>query len=65
MNNNRKKYVQIKNHTFSDQILALLDNAQSDEEEDIEELMNDSDTVFAANDKDIDNIVPDLTMLTF
>ena len=59
MNNNRKKYVQIKNHTFSDQILALLDNAQSDEEEDIEELMNDSDTVFSANDKDIDNIVPD------
>ena len=59
MNNNRNKYVQIKNHTFSDQILALLDNAQSDEEEDIEELMNDSDTVFSANDKDIDNIVPD------
>ena len=44
MNINKKKNVQISNHTSSDQILALLDNVQSDEEEDIEELMNDSDT---------------------
>ena len=59
MNNNRKKYVQINSHTTSDQILELLDNVQRDEEEDIEELMNDSDTEFFANDKDIENIVPD------
>ena len=42
MNNNRKKYVQINNHTSSDKIFALLDNVRSDEEEDIEELMSDS-----------------------
>ena len=57
MNSNRNKYVEINNHTSSDQ--KLLDNVQSDEEEDIEELMNDSDTEFFANDEDIENIVPD------
>ena len=59
MNNNRKKYVQINNHTFSDQILALLDNVQSDDKEDIEELINNSDAEFFANDEDLENIVPD------
>ena len=59
MNNNSKKYVQINNPTSSDQIFALLDNVQSDEEEDIQELINDSDTEFFANDKEIENIVPD------
>ena len=59
MNNNRKKYVQINNHTSSNQIFALLDNVQSDEEEDIEELTDDSDTEFFANDEDIENIFPD------
>ena len=59
MNNNRKKYVQINNHTFSDQILVLLDNVQSDDKEDIEELMNNSDAEFFANDEDLENIVPD------
>ena len=60
MNNNRKKYVRINNHTSRDQIFALLaDNVQSDEEEYIEELMNDSDTEFFANDEDIENIVSD------
>ena len=56
MNNNRKKYVEIDNHTSSDQI--LVDNVQSVEEKDIEQLMNDSDTEFVANDKDIENIIP-------
>ena len=46
MNKNRKKYVQINNHTSNDQIFALLDNVQSDWEEDNEELMNDCDTEF-------------------
>ena len=50
MNKNRKKYVQINNHTSSDQIFALLDNVQSDDEEDIEELVNDSDKRFFANE---------------
>ena len=59
MNNNRKKYVQVNNHASSDQIFALPDNVQSDEEEDVEELMNDSDTEFFANDEDIENIVSD------
>ena len=44
MNNNKKKCVQINNHTSSDQIFALLNNIQSGKEEDMEELMNDSDT---------------------
>ena len=44
MNNNRKKYVQIRNHTSSDEIFELLDNVQSDEGKNIKELMNDSDT---------------------
>ena len=44
MNNNRKKYVQINNHTSSDEIFELLDKVQSDEGKNIEELMNDSDT---------------------
>ena len=44
MNNNRKKYVQINNHTSSDKIFELLDNVRSDEGKNIEELMNDSDT---------------------
>ena len=59
MNNNRKKYVQINNHASTDHIFTLLYNVESDEEEDIEELMTDSDTEFYANDKDIENIVPD------
>ena len=59
MNNGRKKYVQINNHTSSDQIFALLDHVESDEKEDIEELMDDSDTKLFANDKDIENIAPD------
>ena len=46
MNNNRKKYVQINNDTFSDKIFALLDNVQNDEEKDIEELMNYSGRCF-------------------
>ena len=58
MNNNRKKYVQINNHTSSNQIFALLDNVQSDEEEDIEELMNNSDTEFFTNDEYRENIFP-------
>ena len=57
MYNNRKKYVQIKNHTSSYQIFALLDNVQNDEEEDIEKLINDSDTEFLAIGKDIEIIV--------
>ena len=44
MNNNRKKYVQIRNDTSSDEIFELLDNVQSDEGKNIKELMNDSDT---------------------
>ena len=52
-NNNGKKYVQINHHTSNDKIFALLDNVQRDDEEDIEELMNDSDIEFFANDEGI------------
>ena len=59
MNNNRKKYVQINNHTSSDERFALPDNVQSDVETDIEELIHDSDTEFFGNNEDMENIVPD------
>ena len=58
MYNNRKKYVQIKNHTSSDQIFALLDKVRNVEEEDIEKLINDSDTEFLAKGNYTENIVP-------
>ena len=58
MNRNRKKYVQINNHTPSHQTAASLGNVQRDEEEDIEELTNGSDTEFFSNNKDLEDIVP-------
>lgn len=46
LSNKRKKYVTIDRDTESDQIFAMLDEVNSDEEDDIENLMNDSDTEF-------------------
>jgi len=48
MDNNRKKYFHIDADTSTDTIFAMLDTVQSDNEEDIDELMNDSDTEFIA-----------------
>ena len=43
MNNKQKRYFHTDNGTSADQIFALLDTMQSDSEDEIEELMNDSD----------------------
>ena len=42
----RKHYVEIDRGTASEQVLALLDAVESDEEDKIDNLMNDSDTEF-------------------
>ena len=58
LNNKRKKYVRIDRNTRSEEIFALLDEVNSDQEEDIDNLMNDSDTEFIVNenlDNDIDS----------
>ena len=46
LNNSRKRYFEIDSNTQSNEIFAMLDSVDSDEEEQIEELMNDSDTEF-------------------
>ena len=46
LNNKRKHYVKIDSTTSSDKILALLEEVESNDEDDIENLMNDSDTEF-------------------
>ena len=54
LNDKRKKYVRINRNTRREEIFALLDEVNSDHEEDIENLMNDSDTEFIV-DKNLDN----------
>ena len=44
LENKRKHYVKIDRNTRSEQALALLDAVESDEEDKIDKLMNDSDT---------------------
>ena len=65
-NNNRKKYFHIDSGTSSDVIFAILDDVMSDEEEDIDNLMNDSDTEFIA-DENVDlstNNCAEVSLLT-
>ena len=50
MDNKRKKFINIE-QLSSGEIYALLDGIESDEEDDIENLMNDSDTEFVAADE--------------
>jgi len=57
MEKGRKKYVQICQGTSSDEIFALLDAVNSDDEDNLDELMNDSDTEYVA-DEDFD-LVPE------
>ena len=54
LNNKRKKYVRIDRNTRSEEIFALLDEVNNEEEEDIEKLINDSDTEFIV-DENLDN----------
>ena len=46
LNNKRKVYVKVYRETGSDDIFALLDKVNSDLEDDIDNLMNNSDTKF-------------------
>ena len=52
MGNARKKYVNIKSLSSGD-IFALLDSNESDDEGDIENIMNNSDAEFAAEDESV------------
>ena len=52
MGNARKKYVNIKSLSSGD-IFALLDSNESDDERDIENIMNNSDAEFAAEDESV------------
>ena len=54
LNNKRKKYVRIDRNTRSEENFALLDEVNSDQEKDTENLMNDSDTEFIV-DENLDN----------
>ena len=49
MNNNRKRYFHIDSGTSTGHIFASLDTVESNNEEQIDELMNDSDTEFTAS----------------
>ena len=46
LNNKRKMYVKVYRETGSDDIFALLDKVNSDLEDDIDNLMNNSDAKF-------------------
>ena len=52
MDNARKKYVNIERLSSGD-IFALLDSNESDDEGDIENIMNDSDRKFRAEDESV------------
>ena len=49
--NRRKRYFQIDENASSEQIYALLDDAESADEDDIDNVMNDSDTEFIAEEE--------------
>ena len=49
--NGRKRYFHIDENASSEQIYALLDDVESADEDDIDNLMNDSDTEFIAEEE--------------
>ena len=49
--NSWKRYLHIDEKASSEQMYALLDDVDSDDEDDIENLMNDSDTEFIAEEE--------------
>ena len=66
LNNKRKKYIRINRNTRSEEIFALLDEVNSDQEEDIDNLMNDLDIKFILDenlDNDIDSDDEPLSVL--
>ena len=52
MDNARKRYFNIESLSSGD-IFALLDSTESDDQGDIENIVNDSDTEFVAEDESI------------
>ena len=52
--NNRKKYIHIDREMGSNEIFAMLDKIESETESDIENLLEDSDTKYIA-----DELIPD------
>ena len=50
-NNKRKKYYRIDYDTETDAIFSMFDDVGSETESDIEELLNDSDTEFIAEEE--------------
>ena len=62
--NGRKSYFLIDENARSEQIYALLDDAESADEDDIDNLMNDSDTEFIAEQKITQPISTEDTSLT-
>ena len=51
MTNSRKRYFHIDENASSEQIYALLDYVESVDEDEIDNLMNNSDTVFIAEEE--------------
>ena len=52
--NKRKNYARIDRNTRNEEIFALLNEVNSDQEDDIDNLMNDSETEFTVDEK-LDN----------
>ena len=50
MDSKRKRYVQIDSNTSTNEIFALLDAVDSEDEEEIDNELNDSDTEFYIED---------------
>ena len=66
LNNKRKKYVKRDRNTRSKEIFALLDEVNSDQEEDIKNLISDSDNEFIVDENlenDIDSDDEPLSVL--
>ena len=49
--NGRKRYFHFDENASSEQIFAVLDDVEIDDEDDIDNLMNDSDTEFIAEEE--------------
>ena len=60
----RKKYFELSESTTEDTIFALLDAVDSEEESDIDNLMNDSDTEFIAEERISESECNDHSVLT-
>ena len=62
--NNRKKYIHIDRETGSNEIFAMLDKIDSETESDIENLLEDSNTEYIAEEPILDNKEENHQLLT-